>query len=118
MPNYNVVNEFIDSRTGERIQPGDTIELNEYEYEKAKAAGVIGAEVKQGDSTDLDDIESFHTGGGYYELPNGEKVRGKEKALAAYQASKEVKPDAENQGGDTASAGAGDAEPGEDAAKD
>jgi hypothetical protein len=28
-------------------------------------------------------VDDYHTGGGYYELPNGEKVRGKENALEA-----------------------------------
>lgn len=30
----------------------------------------------------LNDVSTYHVGGGYYELPNGEKVRGKEAALA------------------------------------
>jgi len=108
MATYNVTNAFIDSRTGKRVLPGDTVEFNDHEVIRARKAGVIGAEVKKGDDSDLDEVESFHVGGGYYELPNGEKVRGKEKALAAYQASKEVTPDAKAQGGDTASTGAGD----------
>lgn len=28
----------------------------------------------------LNDVSAYHIGGGYYELPNGEKVRGKEAA--------------------------------------
>lgn len=32
---------------------------------------------------DADESELKHLGGGYYELPNGEKVQGKEKALEA-----------------------------------
>ena len=34
-----------------------------------------------GDETEgLNDVSTYHVGGGYYELPNGEKVRGKEAA--------------------------------------
>ncbi|MCA1027340.1 hypothetical protein LCM23_14665 [Cytobacillus kochii] len=32
-------------------------------------------------STELLVVDSFHRGSGYYEFPNGEKIRGKEKAL-------------------------------------
>lgn len=35
-----------------------------------------------GEPTELD-VAQYHTGGGYYELPNGEKVRGKEAATKA-----------------------------------
>lgn len=36
-----------------------------------------------------DDTELKHTGGGWYELPNGEKIQGKENALAALEESGE-----------------------------
>ena len=29
-----------------------------------------------------EDVERYHTGAGWYELPNGEKVRGKDNAIA------------------------------------
>lgn len=36
------------------------------------------------ESTELD-VAQYHTGGGWYELPNGEKVQGKDKAIAALE---------------------------------
>ena len=33
----------------------------------------------------LQDVSVYHVGGGYYELPSGEKVRGKEAAQAALE---------------------------------
>lgn len=35
-------------------------------------------------------IEDYHVGGGYYELPNGDKVRGKEKAEEALKELEEA----------------------------
>ena len=32
------------------------------------------------------DVDEYHTGGGWYTLPNGEKVRGEDKALEALKA--------------------------------
>lgn len=36
------------------------------------------------ESTELD-VAQYHTGGGWYELPNGEKVQGKDNAIAALE---------------------------------
>lgn len=36
------------------------------------------------ESTELN-VAQYHTGGGWYELPNGEKVQGKDKAIAALE---------------------------------
>jgi len=41
------------------------------------------AEEQQTDA--LQDVSAYHVGGGYYELPNGEKVRGKEAAQAVLE---------------------------------
>ena len=38
--------------------------------------------VEEGVTTHSDDVSAYHVGGGYYELPSGERVRGKEAALA------------------------------------
>jgi hypothetical protein len=41
------------------------------------------------DGTTEDEFDLPHLGGGYYELPNGEKVRGRDKAIEAFKALQE-----------------------------
>jgi hypothetical protein len=91
--------------------------LNNHEYEieneLAESLVVVGAAVslepqeKDFEEDHEDDPESLlkHVGGGYYELPNGERVKGKEKAekvLADYLEGQEEKSaeDAADQKGD------------------
>ncbi len=68
--------------TGEKIyQPGEVIHsLTEEEEQRLVDAG--HCEFPLVDKP-YDGIK--HLGGGYYELPNGEKVRGKDKATAALE---------------------------------
>ncbi|MFS1519686.1 hypothetical protein V1503_24990 [Bacillus sp. SCS-151] len=83
MPGYEVKNTFRDKYTKELFKPGDeypTEDTERVQYLKNK--GFIGEEIH---SEDLDDERIKHVGGGYYELPNGEKVKGKDNALAALQ---------------------------------
>ena len=37
-----------------------------------------------GEPTELD-VSQYHTGGGWYDLPNGERVQGKDNAIAALE---------------------------------
>lgn len=64
---------------------GRTLEHEESVEEGAEGVGgeaeglsIGGAEEQP--TGDLNDVSTYHVGGGYYELPNGEKVRGKEAA--------------------------------------
>lgn len=88
MSEYHVISDFIDRETGDIIRAGSIFEADEDRAEGLRAAGVIGKEVKvehkkDDDDEVLDDERLTHLGGGYYELPNGEKVRGKKKAIEA-----------------------------------
>jgi hypothetical protein len=77
--------------------PGGTITVDDDEA-KALVDGryaeyVVKPSDGEGDNDDETGNEGFpedliKLGGGYFELPNGEKVRGKDKALAAYEALK------------------------------
>jgi hypothetical protein len=71
--------------------------LDEGWAEEVKESKKPGPEQNKVDSgpnenkSESDDLEKelVHVGGGYYELPNGEKVKGKENALEELRALKE-----------------------------
>ncbi|ELK38878.1 hypothetical protein D478_27374 [Brevibacillus agri BAB-2500] len=86
MKKYHVISDFIDKDTGLLIKSGDVFEADDERAEQLKEKQVIGKEVQeqQEDDPDLDGLKKL--GGGYYELPNGEKVKGKENALEALKA--------------------------------
>lgn len=50
---------------------------------ESEVEGLSIGEVEEQHTGDLNDVSAYHVGGGYYELPNGEKVRGKEAATKA-----------------------------------
>ncbi|MBU8908511.1 hypothetical protein [Desertibacillus haloalkaliphilus] len=43
----------------------------------------VQKKVQDIEGLDQEDVDQYHAGGGYYELPDGEKVRGKENAMEA-----------------------------------
>lgn len=47
MPKYEVIAEFIDAKTGDRIPAGETIEASGKRVDALRKAGVIGEEVKE-----------------------------------------------------------------------
>lgn len=64
---------------------GRTLEREEVVEESAEgveseAEGLSVGGAEEQPTGDLNDVSAYHVGGGYYELPNGEKVRGKEAA--------------------------------------
>uniref|UniRef100_A0A7U4DJX0 Uncharacterized protein n=1 Tax=Geobacillus sp. (strain Y4.1MC1) TaxID=581103 RepID=A0A7U4DJX0_GEOS0 len=91
-----MIKPFRDKYTGDLFGKG-----TEYFTEDAKRAkylqewGYIGKEIEKesdeeienGNEVDEDDIK--HIGGGYYELPNGEKVKGKQNAIAELEKLKD-----------------------------
>jgi hypothetical protein len=89
MKEYIVISEFVNAETGDRVKPGDTISADDNRAEKLRAAGVIGKEVSASASADDNGLVSL--GGGYYQLPNGDKVQGKEKAQEALKALEALK---------------------------
>jgi hypothetical protein len=91
MSKYIVISGFTDKDTGNRFLVGDV-----YESDDAKRADFLqdkgfleepsDAENENEKENEDDGQDIKHVGGGYYELPNGEKVRGKEAALEALNA--------------------------------
>lgn len=96
---YPVLKNFRDKETGRLLLAGQSYShedqarldnLIELGFLQGSAAGEAkgskedGGQEEDGLPED-DDSDSFpkHTGGGNYELSNGEKVKGKDKALAA-----------------------------------
>ncbi|MDM5195466.1 hypothetical protein QUF93_23505 [Bacillus hominis] len=79
-----VIKPFIDKDTQIGYSEGDV-----YESEDPERIAFLQEEgflkVKQEDSE-----EPQHVGGGYYPLPNGEKIKGKEAALEALKELKQV----------------------------
>ena len=54
--------------------------LEHEEIVEGEMEGLSVDEVEETLTDGLNDVSTYHVGGGYYELPNGEKVRGKEAA--------------------------------------
>ncbi|GEO27031.1 hypothetical protein AAC03nite_28160 [Alicyclobacillus acidoterrestris] len=102
MKEYTITSEFVDRETGNRKKPGDTITVDDDRAAQLRAAGVIGKEVTA--STTPDENGLIALGGGYYQLPDGNKVQGKDKALEALKALQELKQ-AEGGTGDGAPSG-------------
>jgi hypothetical protein len=71
---YRVGSEYVSDE--ERIQF-----LNDEGYVEGATEVAPLADPDHDDSDDDLDTDLKHVGGGYYELPNGEKVRGKPEAL-------------------------------------
>lgn len=83
---YVVIRNFIDRFNNRRLcKVGEEhVPPNEERAQLLIDKGFIEA---VDDGTAAEDVEDglVKLGGGYYELPNGEKVRGKEKALEALE---------------------------------
>ncbi|MED4016987.1 hypothetical protein [Sutcliffiella cohnii] len=70
---YEVIKSFKDKYTKRLYVVGSGYESEDNErIEHLQELGYLNAEEKE--------IKYIHVGAGYYELPNGEKVRGKKKA--------------------------------------
>lgn len=96
---YEVISDFFDSETEDVVKAGSYVEVDEFRAKVLNDARVIKlVEVTQAISSsdqtkaDVDQkddqvLETYpkHTGGGYFELSNGEKVQGKENAVEKQQ---------------------------------
>ncbi|MDN4069941.1 hypothetical protein QYF50_18730 [Paenibacillus vini] len=90
---YTTLKKFNDRESGKKFLPGQPFHSNTQErIELLLDQGFIG-EIDEDDDGPLK-----HVGAGYFELPNGEKVRGRENAEKALKALQE-------QTGDDADAG-------------
>lgn len=80
--NYEVVNNFYDKTdNGKRYSKGD---FYSHEDDDRIALLVDKGFIKKTQKESPEE-KINHVGGGYYELPNGERVRGKEEALSALE---------------------------------
>lgn len=77
---YTTLKKFNDRESGKKFLPGQPFHSDTQErIELLLDQGFIGVEEE-------DDGPLKHVGAGWYELPNGESVRGKEKAEKALEA--------------------------------
>ena len=75
MAKYKVVKPFKDKETGGRLALGDVWEVSDKErISLALKLGLIEPIIETA-------VKPKYVGGGWYELPSGEKVQGKENAM-------------------------------------
>jgi hypothetical protein len=75
-----VINNFRDKESKKIYRKGDSYTHNDAE----RIAFLVDKGFLEKDETVTDENEyPKHTGGGWYELPDGQKIQGKEEALAA-----------------------------------
>ena len=91
--NYVVIKPFHDLEDNKRLYesgpyPRVGIEPSEERIKLLANKGFIRANEANQDDFNGDNEFPKHTGGGYYELSNGKKVKGKEEALEAENALK------------------------------
>lgn len=90
-----VIKPFIDKHTKETYEVGQEIEVTEKRGFEIIYSPILGTSFvepildKDNEDDDQDITYPFHTGGGHYELSNGEKVKGKEAAIEAEAALQE-----------------------------
>ncbi|MBO0419100.1 hypothetical protein JZO80_02915 [Vagococcus fluvialis] len=92
-----VLKPFIDKHTKETYEIGQEIEVTEKRGFEIIYSTILGPsfvvpildEVNDNEGDNQDVVYPHHTGGGHYELSNGEKVKGKEAAIEAEAALQE-----------------------------
>lgn len=96
--NCAVLRAFKDKNTQKHHSKGGTYESDDpkriaYLQERGFLGEVISGpvEIDNNDGLENDDAQIKHVGGGWYELPNGEKIKGKDEALAALKELEEEK---------------------------
>ena len=95
MPAYRVVNAFVDSETRQRRTPGEIINVSQDRGARMVSRGLVAPLARQStpETASVAPTETAaertdtprHVGGGYYELPNGERVHGRETAMKRMQ---------------------------------
>ena len=90
---YTVVSSFVDTKDSNRFYDvGETYPREGYEPDEVRVASLTSENNKAGrvlielvEDEEQNKDENFpkHTGGGWYELSNGEKIQGKDEALEA-----------------------------------
>lgn len=79
---YPVINRFRDKHTKEIYEIGREIELtDEKRIADLQKRKLIGKAIEE--PVEEPKAEPKHVGGGYYELPDGTRIKGKQAAMAA-----------------------------------
>lgn len=93
---YKAIKKFYCPFSKKRISPGEFIEIPEQYLSSYQGYVGIIAVIKPAEIAVVQPIEAAviekpvalkHLGGGWYELPNGERIRGKEAAMKAVSGS-------------------------------
>lgn len=79
---YLVAKAFRDKDTEKHHAKGSLYSADPERIEFLQEKGFLAEEVSSAKEAEENEFPK-HTGGGYYELSNGEKVKGKEDAIAA-----------------------------------
>lgn len=80
---YPVIAYFTD-RDGNRLKPGDILQIEDLNRALSlQQRRLIGKVLPEPDVTETSVEYPIPLPGGYYQLPDGSKIRGKAKALAA-----------------------------------
>lgn len=94
MASYKVLKLFRDKDSRERFEVNSFYESDNQERVSylAKEGYIEAEETSQKEVQEANLSADFdsnvkHTGGGWYQLPNGEKVQGRDEAIAAYEES-------------------------------
>lgn len=74
MAKYKVIRPFKDKETGDRMVPGVVWEVIDKERENIALKHGLVEPIETA-------VKPKHIGGGWYELPSGERVQGKENAM-------------------------------------
>jgi hypothetical protein len=102
MPSYEVKIPFYDKNTNDLFGSGSEYYTEDPERVKfLQDEGYLGKEIIEDSEEDTtgvpvdskNDVEKYHTGGGWYTLPNGDKVRGEDKAITALKELEQEKGD-------------------------
>ena len=82
---YSVTARWKDRTDGRRYVPGDVIECSPARAERLRQKRLVGRAL----SAPVVSVEQYHTGGGYYVLPDGSKHRGRAAAEQALRGETE-----------------------------
>lgn len=89
MPHYRVLHEHLDRPGGKRRKPGDVVELPARQGMRLAKRGLVvpvrQQTVERAVRTPPETATPRHVGGGWYELPSGERVQGRAEAMKRMQ---------------------------------
>lgn len=82
---FKVKKAFFDKEDGMKSYSENGIYVNDNEKRISELVNRGFIDAKNLDDSNETKADVKHVGGGWYELPNGEKVKGKDEALAVFE---------------------------------